>query len=59
MKLLFKPRDPKYIGKGTLPFGTFEDTSKWQPLTKYLEKGAEMFPEKTMFKVADRDGKSQ
>ncbi|MCH7518709.1 MAG: AMP-binding protein [Candidatus Dadabacteria bacterium] len=56
MKLLFKPRDPKYIGKGTLPFGTFEDTKEWQPLTKYLEKGAEMFPDKTMFRVADRDG---
>jgi len=56
MKLLFKPRDPKYIGRGTLPFGTFDDTSKWQPLTKYLEKGAEMFPDKTMFRVADRDG---
>ncbi|MCZ6554668.1 MAG: AMP-binding protein [Candidatus Dadabacteria bacterium] len=56
MKLLFKPRDLKYIGKGTLPFGTFEDTKEWQPLTKYLEKGAEMFPDKTMFRVADRDG---
>jgi len=56
MKLLFKPRDAKYIGKGTLPFGTFEDTKEWQPLTKYLEKGAEMFPDKSMFRVADRDG---
>jgi len=56
MKLLFKPRDPKYIGKGTLPFGTFEDTNEWQPLTRYLEKGAEMFPDKTLFSVADRDG---
>ncbi|MEE8044713.1 MAG: AMP-binding protein [Thermodesulfobacteriota bacterium] len=56
MKLLFKPRDLKYIGKGTLPFGTFEDTKEWQPLTKYLEKGAEMFPDKSMFRVADRDG---
>ncbi len=56
MKLLFKPRDPKYVGKGTLPFGTFEDTIEWQPMTKYLEKGAEMFPKKTLFRVADRDG---
>ncbi len=56
MKLLFKPRDPKYIGKGTLPFGTFEDTNEWQPLTRYLEKGAEMFPDKTLFSVANRDG---
>ena len=56
MKLLFKPRDPKYIGKGSLPFGTFDDTKEWQPLTKYLEKGAGMFPDKTMFRVADRDG---
>ncbi len=56
MELLFKPRDPKYIGKGTLPFGTFEDTNEWQPLTRYLEKGAEMFPDKTLFSVADRDG---
>jgi crotonobetaine/carnitine-CoA ligase len=56
MKLLFKRRDPKYIGKGTLPFGSFDDTSEWEPITKYLEKGAEMFPERTMFRVADRDG---
>ena len=56
MKLLFKPRDPKFIGKGTLPFGTFEDTNEWKPLTSYLEKGAEMFPDKTLFSVADRDG---
>jgi len=56
MKLLFKPRDPIYIGKGALPFGSFDDTSKWQPITKYLEKGAEMFPDKMMFRVAGRDG---
>lgn len=56
MKLLFKPRDPKFVGKGSLPFGTFEDTNEWQPLTRYLEKGAEMFPDKTLFSVADRDG---
>ncbi len=56
MRLLFKPRDPKYVGEGTLPFGTFDDTEKWQPITKYLEKGADMFPDKTMFKVADKEG---
>ncbi|GIW46689.1 MAG: ATP-dependent acyl-CoA ligase [Deltaproteobacteria bacterium] len=56
MRLLFRPRDPKYVGEGTLPFGTFDDTKKWLPITRYLEKGAEMFPDKTMFRVADRDG---
>ncbi|HEY7534931.1 MAG TPA: AMP-binding protein, partial [Thermodesulfobacteriota bacterium] len=57
MRLLFKPRDSKYIGEGTLPFGTFDDTKEWQPITKCLEKGAEVFPDKPMFKVADKDGK--
>ncbi|MGH7890844.1 MAG: AMP-binding protein, partial [Thermodesulfobacteriota bacterium] len=56
MILLFKPRDKQYIGKGSLPFGSFDDTSKWQPITKYLEKGAVSFPGKTMFRVADREG---
>ncbi len=56
MRLLFKPRDKKYVGEGTLPFGTFDETSEWLPLTRYLEEGAKMFPEKTMFRVADRDG---
>ncbi|HSE82977.1 MAG TPA: class I adenylate-forming enzyme family protein, partial [Thermodesulfobacteriota bacterium] len=56
MRLLFRPRDPKYVGEGTLPFGSFDDTSEWLPITRYLEKGAEMFPEKTMFRVAGRDG---
>ncbi|HWP92171.1 MAG TPA: AMP-binding protein [Thermodesulfobacteriota bacterium] len=56
MRLLFKPRDPKYVGEGTLPFGTFDDTKGWLPITRYLEKGAEMFPDKPMFRVADRDG---
>ncbi len=56
MLLLFKPHEKKYIGKGILPFGSFDDTSEWKPITKYLEAGAEMFPEKTMFRVADRDG---
>ena len=56
MRLLFKPRDKKYVGKGTLPFGTFDETSEWLPITRYLEEGAKMFPEKTMFRVADRNG---
>ena len=56
MRLLFRPRDPKNVGKGTLPFGTFDDTSEWLPITKSLEKGALMFPDKPMFKVADKDG---
>jgi acyl-CoA synthetase (AMP-forming)/AMP-acid ligase II len=56
MLLYFRPRDPKFIGAGTLPHGSFDDTSKWLPITRYLEKGAEMFPEKVMFRVGDRDG---
>lgn len=56
MRLLFKPRDPKYVGEGTLPFGTFDVTKEWLPITRCLEKGAEMFPDKTMFRVADREG---
>ena len=56
MRLLFKPRDKKYVGEGTLPFGTFDETSEWLPVTRYLEEGAKMFPEKNMFRVADRDG---
>ncbi|MGH7801390.1 MAG: AMP-binding protein [Thermodesulfobacteriota bacterium] len=56
MRLLFKPRDPKYLGQGTLPYGTFDDTSEWLPITKCLEKGALMFPDKPMFKIADKDG---
>jgi crotonobetaine/carnitine-CoA ligase len=57
MLLLFKPRDSRYLGKGTLPNGTFDDTSEWLPITRYLEKGAENYPDKTMFRVADKDGK--
>lgn len=56
MKLLFRPRDPKFIGAGSLPFGTFDDTEKWKPIYRYLEQGAELFPEKKLFSVADRDG---
>jgi crotonobetaine/carnitine-CoA ligase len=57
MRLLFKPRDDKYTGDGDLPFGNFEDTQEWKPVTNYLEQGAEMFPDKPMFKIGDRDGK--
>ncbi|MCC6712706.1 MAG: AMP-binding protein [Candidatus Dadabacteria bacterium] len=56
MLLLFKPRDQKYIGEGNLPFGSYDDTSEWLPITRYLEQGAAEFPEKNMFRVADRDG---
>ena len=56
MQLLFKPREAGYLGSGDLPFGRFEDTSQWEPITRNLEKGAEAFPEKAMFKVGDRDG---
>jgi len=56
MKLLFKPQEDKYLGKGDLPFGTFDDPSCWLPVTRYLEMGAEKFPNKTFFKVADMDG---
>ena len=56
MRLLFKPREASYLGSGDLPFGRFEDTSQWEPITTNLEKGAEAFPEKAMFKVGDRDG---
>lgn len=56
MQLLFKPREVAYQGSGDLPFGRFEDTSQWEPITTNLEKGAEAFPEKAMFKVGDRDG---
>jgi len=56
MLLLFKPRDQKYIGRGNLPFGSYDDTSEWLPITRYLERGAAEFPDKTMFRVADREG---
>lgn len=56
MKLLFKPRDKNYLGRGDLPFGTFDDPSSWLPITRYLEMGAEKFPGKIMIKMADHDG---
>jgi len=56
MRLLFRPRDSQYTGSGDLPFGNFENTSEWKPITNCLEQGAEMFADKPMFKVGDRDG---
>ncbi|HSG31124.1 MAG TPA: AMP-binding protein [Thermodesulfobacteriota bacterium] len=56
MRLLFKPRGSKYVGEGTLPHGTFDDTTQWLPITRYLEMGAEQYPDKTLFRVADNDG---
>jgi len=56
MELLFRPRDAKYLGKGELPFGTFDRTGEWLPVTRYLEQGAERFPDKTLFRVAGNDG---
>ncbi|MGI9558085.1 MAG: AMP-binding protein [Thermodesulfobacteriota bacterium] len=56
MKLLFRPRDDKYIGSGDLPFGTFDDTAQWLPISRYLEKGAEKFGDKTLFSVANSGG---
>lgn len=56
MKLLFRPRYEQHLGKRELPFGTFDDPATWLPITRYLEQGAEKFPRKTLFKVADNDG---
>jgi len=56
MLLLFKPRESKYLGEGTLSNGSFDDTSKWLPVTRYLEVGAENYPDKTLFRVADAEG---
>ena len=56
MRLLFRPRDAQYTGSGDLPFGNFENTTEWRPITNCLEQGAEMFADKPMFKVGDRDG---
>ncbi len=56
MKLISRPRDEKYIGKGTLPNGPLNDTRKWLPVTRYLEAGALSYPEKTMFSMGDADG---
>ncbi len=56
MKLTSRARDKKYIGKGTLPNGPLNDTDKWLPMTKYLETGAQSYPEKTMFKMGDVNG---
>ena len=57
MRLFFRPVDKKYLGQGALPNGTFDDTSTWKPITKYLEDGAVNYPDKPMFKIANADGK--
>jgi crotonobetaine/carnitine-CoA ligase len=56
MKLLYRPREPRFIGEGTLSFGTYDDTGDWEPIYKCLEKGADEFPDKKLFRVADREG---
>ena len=56
MRLFFRPVDKKYLGQGALPNGTFDDTSTWKPITKYLEDGAVNYPDKPMFKIADTEG---
>ncbi|MBT3475451.1 AMP-binding protein [bacterium] len=56
MELLFKTRSEEFTGPGTLPNGSFDDTDKWQPMTKYLEAGALNFPDKAMFKIANGKG---
>ncbi len=56
MKLTSRARDGKYIGRGTLPNGPFDDTDKWLPITRYLEAGASNYPGKTMFRMGDADG---
>ncbi|QMU55812.1 MAG: AMP-binding protein [Candidatus Mycalebacterium zealandia] len=58
MKLLFRPRDEKYVGSGNLPHGTFDDTAKWIPIFRYLEEGARKFPDKPLFTVGDSGGKA-
>ena len=57
MQLFFRPTENKYEGEGILPHGTFNNTNDWNPLIKYLEKGAIEFPDKTMFKMGDGNGK--
>ncbi len=57
MKLLFRPRDERFVGEGDLPFGTFDDTGDWLPISRYLAMGAEKFGDKTLFSVADSSGK--
>ena len=57
MELLFKTRSTEYTGPGSLPNGSLDNTSEWQPMTKYLEAGAQNYPDKPMFKIADGEGK--
>ena len=57
MQLFFRPVEKKYEGEGILPHGTFDNTNDWNPLIKYLEKGAIDFPDKTMFKMGDANAR--
>jgi crotonobetaine/carnitine-CoA ligase len=57
MQLFFRPTEKKYEGEGILPHGTFNNTEDWRPLIKYLETGAEEFPNKIMFKMGNGEGK--
>ena len=57
MRLFFRPVDKKYLGLGALPNGTFDDTSTWKPITNYLEDGAVNYPDRSMFKIGNGDGK--
>ncbi len=57
MKLCFKPVKNEYLGVGTLPNGNFDNINEWKPLTKYLESGAETYPDKLMFKIGNSEGK--
>ena len=52
MELLFKTRSEEFTGPGSLPNGSLDDTSSWQPMTKYLEAGAENYPEKAIFIIS-------
>jgi len=57
MELCFKPVKKEYLGVGTLPNGPFDIVNEWKPLTKYLESGAQKYPDKLMFKIGNSDGK--
>ena len=56
MELLFKTRSEEYTGPGILPNQSFDDTTQWKPMTKYLESGAVSYPDKAMFKIANSAG---
>tara|TARA_Y100001970_G_scaffold115211_2_gene143594 strand:- start:16470 stop:18194 length:1725 start_codon:yes stop_codon:yes gene_type:complete len=57
LELFFKPIKNEYLGVGTLPNGNFDNINEWKPLTKYLESGAENYPDKLMFKIGSSEGK--